>query len=701
MRITHKLLAVALLAGALICASASLLRPSVAAAAGASLYISPPSGSFAAGDTFTVSIYLNTGGAFVNAIEADLAFPPNELQVVSPSSGKSFIQTWVVQPTYSNINGTLNFSGVVPTPGISTSAGLISTITFRVVNTGIATLKFSDTSKVLLNDGKGTDVLSQRTDGIFTLTVPPPAGPTVTSPTNPDQSRWYSTQSVVLRWAPTLPDTQPPQGYSYVMNDLPADTPDGISEGTSTFITYNHVSDGVHYFHIKSLRSGLWGGVTDFAIWVDNTPPAAFTVNLSPGAYTSNQNPIIEFRTTDAASGIDHYELKIIPLTPSPAEDAAKTTPFFIEASSPYAQQLQLGDYDVVVRAFDQAGNFYQATERLSIVTPLFELATDRGLRIGPYTLSWPWGGLLAILLLIPLVYILVRLWRLHRELHQRLERGAAEHPEIVEQLAALKAKQKEYENALKNLVVVFLLLAGSWSLVAAPAVRAAGAGTSAPSLALNPPIINLFPQSLSNKDILYLGGWANVPNANVVISIERTETGETFSGSATTGADGNWFYSFPQLLNPGHYVAWAQLKFADESSAPSSRVDVTVAPTALQLGTWRLDYQELYLLLAILFLAVVIVLLASIIYHARKFRAKRAQFREAIRAAEESVRRGFSVLRRDIEFELATVQKAKLEGELSLEEKSYEEKLLKDLDYVDRYIGKEIWRIEEEEKEL
>ena len=65
---------------------------------GASLYLGPVTGSFAVGDTFTVSLYLNTGGQPVNAVEADLAFPPNKLQVVSPTTGSSFIKIWVNQP---------------------------------------------------------------------------------------------------------------------------------------------------------------------------------------------------------------------------------------------------------------------------------------------------------------------------------------------------------------------------------------------------------------------------------------------------------------------------------------------------------------------------------------------------------------------------------------------------------------------------
>ena len=63
---------------------------------------------------------------------------------------------------------------------------------------------------------------------------------------------------------------------------------------------------------------------------------------------------------------------------------------------------------------------------------------------------------------------------------------------------------------------------------------------------------------------------------------------------------------------------------------------------------------------------------------------------------AVESILRGFAVLRRDIEAELEVIKKAKLGKELSAEEKKREEELLRDLNWAERYIGKEIWDVRE-----
>lgn len=665
-------------------------------AATASLYLTPPSGSFAVGSTFTVSIFLNTAGQTINAIQADLTFPADRLQVVSPSSGKSFIETWVAQPSYSNSHGTLRFQGAIPAPGVATSAGLVSSITFRVVNTGTATIRFMDTSRVLLNNGFGTDVLGQMTNGIYTLTVPPPQGPIVTSPTNPDQTKWYKTNAVTLQWAPALPF--PVQGYSYVINDSPTDTPDDTSEGLNTFVTYRNLTDGLHYFHLKALRGGVWGGVTDFAIRVDNNPPAATEINVSPGKYTASQDIILQFGSTDSASGVDHYELKVIALAPSHAAEN-QNTPFFSEVTSPYIMHLPLGRYDVFVRVFDVAGNYYQATTNLSIVSPLFEILGNDGLRIGGFfVIGWWYIIGFALLIIALLIFGLWKAWIYHRDAEARLARGAEAHPEIVQKLAELKLKQKEYEDALKHLAAaVLIVIATGWGLSTTVSASRAMAATST-DLSLNPPLINLHPTELSNDEVLYLGGWANVPDAQVQIYIEHVENGDTFSGIATTGPDGNWFYSFPQLLSSGNYAVWAQLKSGDVLSAPSARVNIGVFPTAIQIGGARLNYAEFYLLLLIIFAAIALALVILIIIYLRRAKIKRKHLEAAIREAEESIRRGFSVLQRDMQMELASMEKLKLQGAIPDEVRAREEKLQRDLEDVRRYIGKEIWHIEEEE---
>lgn len=43
------------------------------------------------------------------------------------------------------------------------------------------------------------------------------------------------------------------------------------------------------------------------------------------------------------------------------------------------------------------------------------------------------------------------------------------------------------------------------------------------------PPLITEFPDSITNKELFYIGGKTNIPNAGVIIYLQNTETGEIF----------------------------------------------------------------------------------------------------------------------------------------------------------------------------
>lgn len=329
---------------------------------GASLYITPSSGTYFIGSTFNVSVYINTGGKDINAVQVELQFPPDKLQVASPTTGKSFISVWVSQPTYSNTRGTASFVGGLPSPGINTSSGLVSTITFRVKAPGTATISFKDTSQILLDDGNGTNVLSSISGAKYELVIPPPEGPLVSSPTHPDQNKWYQDNNPAFNWGKAGDVTD----FSYSLDKNAIGVLDNSSEGDVTTVSYNDLSDGLWYFHVKSKRAGSWGGPTHFPVHIDKTPPAKFKPEVEPSKRTSNRSPLISFITTDALSGIDHYEIKIVSL-----DKESESTAFFTEQVSSYRIPSQeLGSYNIVVRAYDRAGNYQDETVKIKIVLP-------------------------------------------------------------------------------------------------------------------------------------------------------------------------------------------------------------------------------------------------------------------------------------------------------------------------------------------
>lgn len=406
-----------------------------ARAEGASLYLSPNSGTFFVGSTFDVSVFMNTGGENVNAVEVNIRFDPKKLQVASPTTGKSFIEVWVAQPTYSNTKGTMRFIGGVPTPGIKITAGLVSTVTFRAISPGETSVVFLDSSKVLRNDPDGTNILTSLSKGVYSLVIPPPEGPKIFSPTHPDQNKWYKNNNPTFSWEKEKGMTD----FSYSLDQDISATPDSLSEGSHTSISYSEIEDGMWYFHVKAKKDGVWGGVSHYLVRIDTTSPALFTPTVEPSTKTIERQPLISFITTDALSGLNYYKLKYIDITPEREEEDVG---FFTEVSSPHKlPSLEVGEYLVVIRAHDVADNWKEGTVKIRII-PEGIYFSKRGIHFRDFLFPW-W--LLVLILLIILALILFYYWKKQKDLFE-------EKKEKLNKIEnKLESQRKEIINGLKR----------------------------------------------------------------------------------------------------------------------------------------------------------------------------------------------------------------------------------------------------------
>lgn len=649
----------------------------------ASLTINPASGTFSVGSTFDIAVFLDTQGTSINTIQASLSFPPDKLQLVPRTAERSIITVYTSPPQFDNQKGLIDLQGGIP-GGINVSNGRVIVWTFRVKSVGAALVRFSDASKVLANDGLGTDVLQNVQNAVYELVLPPPGGPIVVSQTHPDQAKWYSNSTALLTWAGDEPGVE---GYSHILNNIPIDIPDDISEGLRTTVTYKNLGDGTQYFHIKSQRRGSWGGVTHFALNIDTFPPAKFPIEVTPSARTTRRQPVIQFATSDSFSGLDHYELKIVPLNLGRAQAFAPIgQPLFMEVVSPYVSpELSLGTYDFIVRAYDKAGNFQEVAKRVKVVTALFKFITGKGVELkGQFVVPWLWFWIVAGFILGLLIYLAWRLKRWHDQVHQRrLRKEPPSH--INEQLEELKKYRARYGK-----IAMLLLIFAATVLIHAPAL--------AQRVEQSPPLISTVSKDISNEEIFYVGGKTDAANIEVIIYLQNLQSGETLSQTVTSDKNGDWFYRHNTFLTSGNYLLWAQSKIGEQVSPPTPQVQMTVKPTAIQFGASRISTEFLYLISVIVLFLIVAGLLGYIIFHGVQGRKKHRLFLAEVKEAEESVRRGFAIIRRDVEAELAVVRKAKLKGSLSEEERIKEEQLLKDLASVEQYVGKEIWDIEETE---
>jgi len=409
--------------------------PQKAGAESATLSLSPGSGSFFVGSTFDVSVFLNTEGNSINAVQIDIKFPPELLQVVTPTAGKSFIAVWADQPFFSNKDGLIALKGGVLSPGINTLAGLVSTITFRVQAPGTAKVYLLDSSKVLLADAQGTNILKTSVPGEYNLIIPPPEGPIVISPTHPNLTTWYRDNNPVFSWE----KEEGVSGYSYMIDRDPLGGSDTVSEGNHTSITFYGVEDGLWYFHVRGEKNGVWGKSTHYPVRIDTAPPNNLKARIEIISRLIGSRYLAYFSAEDHLSQIDYYRVSTIDMT-DPQESA---NPFFIESVSPHKILYDSpGQYAFLVRAYDKAGNFTQNELTFTIVNPFISY-DNKGISIGLFFLDW-WLffliiGLVGVLLVLGMFMLLRK-----RDLASRLKKEIAEAEKEIKDVKRLEEKIRQ-----------------------------------------------------------------------------------------------------------------------------------------------------------------------------------------------------------------------------------------------------------------
>jgi hypothetical protein len=337
----------------------------IKAAEAASLYFSPSSGTYTVGNIFTVTAYTDTQGQAINNAEAIINFPTDYLSVVSVNPSGSIFNLWVQTPNFSNEDGTISFNGGLPTPGYTGPNGKLCSIVFRVRKPGTASLVFAS-SAVRANDGYGTDVLKARGQATFTLVatgekpVEPaptptpvpgtnvPGAPFVSSPTHPDQEKWYNNNSPEFRWAIGADIN----GVNVLADREPRTNPGTKSDGVMTRYAYSDVDDGNWYFHIRLRNSAGWGGVTHFRFNIDTEPPTDFVMEFPDGKESENPQIRVALRASDSLSGVDYYKLKIDENEPVIVKkDELKNGVFVLPAQAP-------GKHSILAQVYDAARNY-------------------------------------------------------------------------------------------------------------------------------------------------------------------------------------------------------------------------------------------------------------------------------------------------------------------------------------------------------
>ncbi len=326
----------------------------------ATLYFLPSSNEIPDNESFMIEARIDTENQSINTIDAKIIYPKDVLEVMDISNGSSVVDLWPEAPKIKN--GEIAFVGGIPNGFVGDGKlfSIILTIS-DVVTTSDVNLSWSATSKILLNDGAGTEAAKKFLEGNYKI-IAKEELLEINSPDHPDQNKWYASKIVEINWEQT-----PGSSYSYIVSKDPLAEPDDEPDFTTPEglpaealakegIELSGLENGVYYFHLKEIRpsqevESLKISKSTFRIMIDNEKPEIIEVKVDKDPQIFDNQYFLSFIAKDNVSGIDRT---LVAETP-PGESAS------FSVLDPRISALVLKDQsrksEIKIKAIDKAGN--------------------------------------------------------------------------------------------------------------------------------------------------------------------------------------------------------------------------------------------------------------------------------------------------------------------------------------------------------
>lgn len=340
----------------------------------ASLSLFPPVGTYKIGDVFHISVNVDTGGKTINAVEGKISFNKDELEVVGLSKDGSVLESWTIDPDYSNEDGTISFSGAMKI--FTGSAGKIISIDFRPLKNTEAKVRFSTGAAILAADGQGTNILTVMNAGAYSLapkeiipSIEPPSNENglvfgaststeekilVTSSTHPDENKWYNQKTAEFKWA-LPPDAT---AIRLLSDSSSSSLPTKLYNPPVSEKIIKDIRDGISYFHLQVKTGFGWNEPVIYRFQTDTEKPEVFRITEASTTANKTDSFGFLFDAHDKTSGIEKYLVQI---------DAGAEMEWKDDGSHKYIPSEQkAGAHILSAKAFDFVGNF--ATSSVSFI---------------------------------------------------------------------------------------------------------------------------------------------------------------------------------------------------------------------------------------------------------------------------------------------------------------------------------------------
>jgi hypothetical protein len=373
----------------------------------ADLYILPSSKDLNVGDTLNVSVYIDSLDQAMNAVSFRISYPEDLLRFVSLTKTGTIINLWVQEPKGGN--GEVFAEGIVLNPGFTGSRGKILNITFKALNSGKADISFVS-GAVLANDGLGTNILKNMKGGSYAISKVSVAKPSIsylptpkiTSPTHPDQEKWYNNNDPVFEW-------KVPEGVVEV-RVLYGKNPDAIPtvrySPPISKKSLTNIPDGTYWFNVQFIGEGIESNVGKFKFNIDTQPP--ILEEFSIGLLDTNSIKF-KIKSKDELSGIDKIDIYL---------DNNLVSSTGTDVFENIIKNVEPGRHIFKGVIYDKAGNSTQKEEIVSVPQPTVktEIVVQKD-----YTLYFILLFVLILLIIIVLIIYLTkhRVEIIHKEIRK------------------------------------------------------------------------------------------------------------------------------------------------------------------------------------------------------------------------------------------------------------------------------------------
>ncbi len=359
----------------------------------ATISLTPVSSEIGVGEKMTIEVRIDSEGESFNAAQVVIRFPKDTLEVTVLDKAESVFSFWLEEPQFSNTEGIVSFTGGAPF-GVSGGAVEILKIEFLARGVGSDMLSFTEAA-VTAADGSGTNILSKINDAIIAVIpqriVPEsqqkipepeqiirepapseklPSKPVLKIPLYPEKTSWYN---LVAQFTASWDLPLDISGVNTALNKNPSSIPSGQTKGLFDNETFGILQDGIWYLHVRFKNNLAWGPTAHYRLAIDTSPPLGFELTVIEGEATDNPTPTLQFKTSDALSGLKEYQVRIGDgdLIKIPTADFSGA--FTLPLQPP-------GERRVVVKAVDEAGNIVEddiILETIPIASPTIVFVTE------------------------------------------------------------------------------------------------------------------------------------------------------------------------------------------------------------------------------------------------------------------------------------------------------------------------------------